>query len=75
MSKLRHRGIKEVTNKRTRCFMVIVFMQSKICRNGTVHRLLVKKAQCQLHLLEKKIRYDTLIYQAKSVFFYLLACI
>ena len=29
MSKQRQRGIKEVTNKWTRCFMVIVFMQTK----------------------------------------------
>ena len=52
-----------------------IYAHSKICRNGTFCRLLVKKAQCQLHLLEKKknkIRYDTWIYQAKSVLFYCL---
>ena len=31
-----------------------IYGHSKICRSGTVCRLLVKKAQCQLHLLEKK---------------------
>ena len=33
-----------------------LWTHSKICRNGTVSRLLVKKTQCQLHLLEKKTK-------------------
>ena len=43
-----------------------IYGHSKICRNGTVHRLLVKKAQCQLHLLEKKKKLGMILRSTKQ---------
>ena len=61
MSKLRHRGIKEVTIKWTRCFMVSVFMDTvKFAEMALSIDCWWKKLNVNsIYQKKKKIRYDT----------------
>ena len=43
-----------------------IYGHSKICKNGTVCRLLVKEAPCQLLLLEKKTKLGMILRSTKQ---------
>ena len=43
-----------------------IYEQSKICRNGTACTLLMKKAQCQLHLSGKKKKLGMILGSTKQ---------
>ena len=52
-----------------------IYGHSKIWRNGPVCRLLVKKAQCQLHLLGKKTKLGMILRSTKQSLSCFTACL